>query len=344
MITIACLPIAGIGNPYQHLMMEGLRSESDFRVIHGIKGKFFALFLTAWTLRPDYIHIDWLHSYYLRRTEWMTWILFPLFVVQVWVVRHIFGIKLVWTLHNIWPHDMPKYGPYKWARRYFARNCTWIRVFDEGTIDRAAEVLGVSPNKFRVVPEGDYTSFYPNTISSAEARVQLGLGDKEKVLLYLGLIKPYKGVLELMTLFNQIPETEDTRLVIAGKAMDNRYLEALRKQLNSRILFHEGFVDTNQLQVYYNAADVVVLPFKAIENSGSAILAMGFGKAIVAPKKGVLVQRLSQQNTLLYAANRLEDGITNILSYNIEQLNNIGKINSEALKRHQWPDFIQCFR
>ncbi len=339
---VVCLPIAGKENPYQKLMMEGLRS-SRLQVRHGEPGKFFALIKTALRHRPDYLHLDWLHSYYMRKREWMTWIQFPFFVLQVFTISKILGVKLVWTLHNIYPHDSPSHGPYKWARQFFANHCKWIRVFDKDTIPRAAAALKVSANKFVVVPEGSYVEYYKNLASQTEARKHLNLPSHKRILLYLGLIKPYKGVLELIEAYEK-SQLQNTILLIAGKSMDSDYFGKIRlKENHSGLIIHEGFVSDEELQYYFNVADIALLPFNIIENSGSAILAMGFKKPIIAPRKGVLKYRLSQQDLLLYEEGELKNALLKSDSLKSEELKEIGNRNFRALLEHKWEDFSVCF-
>ena len=342
-IRVVCLPIAGIGNPYQKLMMEGLRSRG-LQVQHGEPGKFLALLISAFKYRPDYIHLDWLHSYYLRRREWMTWVHFPFFLFQVFIIRNVLGVKLVWTLHNIFPHDNPMHGPHKWARQFFANQCEWIRVFDKNTILKAADTLKVAKSKFRVVPEGSYIGYYKNSVSPTEARKKLNLPIDKRIVLYLGLIKPYKGVLELIEAFNEC-QLPNTLLLITGKSMDSDYFEKITSAGNDPdIIICEGFVSDYDLQFYFNASDVTVLPFNKIENSGSAILAMGFKKPIIAPRKGVLKHRLAQQDILLYEVGQLKNALLKSDSLNSEELKDLGEKNYNVLSKHTWEDFgSRCF-
>ncbi|MDM9631142.1 glycosyltransferase [Robiginitalea aurantiaca] len=340
--TIITLPIAGIENPYQFLMMQGLRL-AGYNVKHGVSGKFFGLLKTTLKYRPDYLHLDWLHSYYLRRETWMTWVQFPFFVLQIYIITNIFRIKLVWTLHNIFPHESPIHGPYKWARRYFAANCQWIRVFDNSTIPRASRALNVPKDKFRVVPEGSYVDYYPNNVTQDEARHQLNLPLDKRIFLYLGLIKPYKGVLKLLEAFRESCLT-NTILVIAGKSLDSQYFKLIQKSSEkSCVLIKEEFVSDHDLQYYFNASDIVALPFNKIENSGSAILAMGFSKPIIAPRKGVLASRLSQQKQLLFEEGELTKIFYESSLLNCDQLKKIGEKNFEELKKYKWEDFANCF-
>jgi len=325
-------------------MMEGLVA-AGMQVNHGSSGKFLVFVRSAIRYHPVYIHLDWMHSYYLRRKHWMTWLLYPLFVLDVVIAKYILGVKFVWTLHNIFPHDQPIFGPYLWARLFFAQQCEWIRVFDAGTVQRASEAFGILPEKFRVVPEGAYIGYYPNTISKEHAKRKLGLPGNKRILLYLGLIKPYKGVLELIKSYEACLEKHQAILLIAGKAMNAAYLRQIQEAIQTdHIHLYERFIADNELEVFFNAADVVVLPFERIENSGSAILAMGFAKPILAPARGVLEKRLCKQKQLLYLTDSVSaSSISDLLQLSDETLSQMGKDNWEEVQKYRWEDFAKHF-
>lgn len=342
-IKINCLPVAGIENPYQKLMMEGLSSNAKFLVNHGVEGKVFAIIKTAFS-KPVFIHFDWIHQYYLRRSHWMTWMNFPLFCLEIIIVKYVLKVKLVWTLHNITPHDQPYFGPYKWARIFFAKQCEWIRVFSQNTADKASIVLGISKNKFKVVPEGSYVDYYPNDISREAARQILNIKESKRVVLFFGSMRPYKGLECLINIYQKI-RTEDTILIIAGQCVSQEYKKELGKLIigYEDILLEARTIDVNDVQLYMNASDIVVLPFIKVENSGSTILAMGFAKPIVAPKIGVIPERLKHQLELLYEDN-LEQILHKTIHMTKDQLLHIGQKNYNNLFNHKWTDFGQAFK
>ena len=339
-IEISCLPIAGIENPYQKLMMKGLASSNNLKVKHGYDGKFFAILKTALFQKPDVLHLDWIQKYYIRREEWMIWLLFSLFIIEVFLVDKLTKVQIVWTLHNIVPHDGNNAGPKKWCRSFFARSCKWIRVFDEKSIDRAVDSLGVKKEKFSVVPEGSYVNYYNNTISKEAARKELALHNDDFVYLYLGSIKPYKGIENLVKSFKKLND-EKCQLLIAGKSFNESYLKGLDVD-RSRVILRDEFIPDAELQVYFNAADVVVLPFNSVENSGSVILAMGFKKPVIAPRMGVIERRLNAQPDLLYDSDEELVEIMEKVS-NREDLVSIGIKNHKELEKYQWSDFAKQF-
>lgn len=342
---IACLPVAGIENPYQYLMIKGLNKSKSINAFNGVDDRFFGIFKTWLKHRPHYIHFDWIHSFYIRRTSWMTYVMLPLFIIQVLHIRFFTDTKIVWTLHNIIPHSATNLFVNKLVRSFFANQCIWIRVFSKKTVFKASETFNVKQYKFKVIPEGDYTNFYKNEITLNDARKSLNYKKSEKIVLFLGFIRPYKGLEKLIKTFDIIKD-KNLRLLLVGHAMDINYLSKLEELINScehkkRITLKNCFISDDELQIYYNAANLVVLPFDNIENSGSAILAMGFSKPIIAPKKGVLLTRLSSQKDLLY--NDLELTLKYAFNLEAKYLRKLGENNFKSLRLYKWSDFGKAF-
>jgi beta-1,4-mannosyltransferase len=344
-IKIACLPVAGIGNPYQHLMIKGLNESELINAFNGVDDRFLGPIRTWYKYKPKFIHFDWIHSYYIRRTSWMTYFLLPLFILQVVFLNKMTSSKIVWTLHNLMPHNSTNLFVNKFVRRFFANQCLWIRVFSENTIDEASKLLKVSKHKIKVIPEGDYRLFYPNTISRAAARSFFKLRKEEKVFLYLGFIRPYKGIENLIYSFLKLKE-ENIKLIIVGQNRDKKYVDSLKKNIKAnatnKIIFKDNFIPNDDLQIYYNACDIVVLPFEKVENSGSVILAMGFKKPIIAPDLGVLNKRLQNQKKILYTDN-LYGKLNEIIRFSNKELSEIGNLNFNFLDSFSWKDFSNEF-
>jgi glycosyltransferase involved in cell wall biosynthesis len=229
-------------------------------------------------------------------------------------------------------------------QRYFARHATLIRVFSEGALERAQQLLGVERQKLRVVPVGNYIDYYPNQISPAAARAQLGLQPGGFVLLWLGSIRPYKGLHELIEAFRRVAQPH-WRLIIAGKPFIESYAKeiAALAQTDSRIQFHGRFIPENKLQVFYNAADVVTLPFVEVENTSSLVVAMGFRKPVLAPDLGVIGERLCHQPELVYEPGGLEKALGMLPALTPARIAQIGELNYEEIRRYTWGDMTRIF-
>lgn len=341
-IKIACLPVAGTDDPGQLLMMQGLNENNDLLAFSGVNDKFFGILRTAIKFKPAYIHFDWIESYYFRKYPILSFISVPLFFLQLWLCKYLYRIKIGWTLHNLLPHDKRQIQLKKFVQRKFASFTTFIRVLSPDSVKAAASLLRVDEKKIKCVPTGSFIGYYPDGTNRAEAMQKLNLPPHQKIILNLGSIKPYKGITELINVFSELDPPE-TLLVIAGKSYDTAYLNEIKRRLTSKVKLMEGFIEIADIQYYYHAANLVVLPFTEIENSGSILVAAGFKKAIVAPLSNVIKFRLQGQMNLLYAEGGLEDCIRKALQLPETELKLAGEKNYASLKSFQWADFGSCF-
>ena len=337
---VRCLPVAGTENPYQHLMMEGLAAHPALRVGHGAEGKLWAVLRTALRDRPALVHFDWPDRYLFRNPDLLSPMSSALFRAQLWIARRLFGVRFAWTLHNLASHEggLPRHA--RRARRALARHAEWVRVFSDDTVPRAAASLGVDTSRFRVVPEGSYAGYYADGLSRPESRERLGVREEETLLVSLGGLRPYKGIEDLLDAFERV-RRPGWRLVIAGRPLVADYAEAVQRRAAAipGAEVHARFVPDDELQVYFGAADAAVYPFKKVENSGSVILAMGFGVPVVAPAMGVLPTRLRQQADLLYPEGEIDEGLERFAAAAPERLRQIGEANREAARATGWEAF-----
>ena len=165
-----------------------------------------------------------------------------------------------------------------------------------------------------VIPHGNFINYYENKISKSQARKYLGLPQDAFVFLFLGLIRPYKGLEDLIDAFKKL-KVEGLRLIIAGRifGVDN-YEESLNalSRTDQRINICFGFVPDNELQIYFNACDFFVLPYKDITTSGAASLSLSFGRPIIAPYIASFPEVVKPEAGILYDPSKL-NGLNNAL-------------------------------
>ena len=165
-----------------------------------------------------------------------------------------------------------------------------------------------------VIPHGNYIGYYSNTVTKSEARKHLGLNDGNFVYLFLGLIRPYKGVDHLIETFLKMSNS-NTWLLIAGRVFGINNYESRLDELtkgNCRIKLFLDFIPEKDVQIFLNACDVFVLPYRDITTSGAALLAMSFGRPIIAPKISSFKEVISSKNGILYDTEKL-DGLLSAL-------------------------------
>jgi len=153
-----------------------------------------------------------------------------------------------------------------------------------------------------VIPHGNFINFYKNQITKSKAREHLGLPEGAFVFLFLGLLRPYKGIEDLIDAFKNL-EGENFRLVIAGRIFGVVNYEATLQALSRsdhRIKIKFEFIPDNDLQIYFNACDFYVLPYKDITTSGAACLSLSFGRPIVAPDIASFPEIVNSEAGILY--------------------------------------------
>jgi glycosyltransferase involved in cell wall biosynthesis len=146
-----------------------------------------------------------------------------------------------------------------------------------------------------VIPHGLYDQY--QKISRGDARRKLGL-DGDYVILSFGLIRPYKGIPNLIRAFGELPEdvAGRSRLLIAGEIWEDR--EAVTQAMagckyRDRIRLVDDYIPDDDIPLYFNAADVVALPYTRASQSGVAHIAMAFGRPIVVSKVGGLAESMA---------------------------------------------------
>lgn len=252
--------------------------------------------------RPDVVHLHWLHPYFLASGALRSATRAARFLHEL---RHVLrgGTRLVWTAHNLVNHDgrLPFLDRVV-TRRVSARAAAVVAHCEAA---RGALVAALGPRlaeRTTIIPHGHYADDYPNAIAGAVAREELGIDRGPLVFLFLGRVRPYKGVFELLDAFAAADLPAGARLVVAGKASGERLRVRLKRRCGRRpgVDLHYGYVPSERVQVFMNAADVVVLPYRDALTSGAAVLAASFGKPIVAPALGCLAELLDREGAWLY--------------------------------------------
>lgn len=210
------------------------------------------------------------------------------------------GIHIVYTVHNIDQHEDLYPDLNDQANRWLFSHADAVHVHHESTARTVRERYG-EPSRMVVIPHGNYLDAYPNQVGRDEARARLDIPDEHFVYLCLGQVRPYKGLDRLIHTFNLL-DPEDATLIIAGNAYTPDYARHIHSLVNGQpnIKLHTTYIDDNDLQVYFNAADACVLPYRRATTSGAALLAYSFGKPIVAPAIGPFVDLVASDRGVLF--------------------------------------------
>ena len=211
------------------------------------------------------------------------------------------------------------------------------------------EEFGVQPAVVTVIPFG-INNAVPNTcLTPRDAKEKLGIHDTDKTILFFGNIAPYKGLEYLVAAFKRILiRCDNYRLIIAGRPKNcESYWTAIRDDIRAekesgRLLLKAAFIPDNETEVYFKAADVAVLPYRHIYQSGILFLAHSFGLPVIAADVGSLKAEIVEGTTgFVFKAEDPVDLARAIERYFVSDLyanlnNRRQEIRNYATDRHSW--------
>jgi glycosyltransferase involved in cell wall biosynthesis len=288
-------------NPYQSELSRALAG-MEVDVVAPDIHPWLPLASSLWRARDaEIIHLHWLSGFLVKRSLCKSILWSVLFWVEAVLVKAA-GKKIVWTVHNLLEHERRHATTEIFFLRLLA--CRLDHLFVHGRHAEAVVIKSLKikdPTKVSVVPHGHYLDAYPNTVTREEARAALGTAPHVKVFLFLGQIRDYKGCLDLLEAFRD-PALADALLIVAGRPQSSRLADELAALGASccNIRLHLDFVPAHEIQVYMNAADYVVFPFREIFTSGSLMLAMSFGRKVIVPEIPSLAETTAVMDGIVF--------------------------------------------
>lgn len=269
------------GNPYNWLLYTHIEKlghhVEEYSPFGILKGNF------------DIWHLHWPEFFLNEENIFLVW---RRFATTYGLLRsaRARGMRIMWTVHNLHAHERlhpaiencfwnlftPMLDGYIYMSEV-GKEAVWSR------FPRLAKLPGF------LIPHGHYRGIYPDTVSRAEARRKLGLAASAPVIAHIGNIRPYKGIPHLIRTFKGMGNS-DAVLLVAGRSEWEKLTREIEAESSSHpgVRVVPGFIPEEDVQLYLRAADLVVLPFREIFNSGSALLALSFDKPILVPGIGSL--------------------------------------------------------
>jgi D-inositol-3-phosphate glycosyltransferase len=208
----------------------------------------------------------------------------------------LLGKKIVFTAHNVnaGRRDANDSVLNRLTLKIQYHLADHIFVHTEKMKSELRDDFGVRSEAVTVIPFGINNSV-PNTeITPSDARQRMGIEHNARTILFFGAIRPYKGLEHLVAAFQQIaPKNESYRLIIAGevKKGSQQYLRDIQNTIEgdpcrNQIIQKIEFVPDAETEIYFKAADVLVLPYSEIFQSGVLFLAYSFGLPVIAGDVG----------------------------------------------------------
>jgi D-inositol-3-phosphate glycosyltransferase len=216
-----------------------------------------------------------------------------------WRMLRALGKKIIYTAHDVLPHE-PNVMSLSHCR-WLYNHADALIVHGDNLKQLMVERFAVGPEKVHVVPHGNYNfvADTPSRWDRASSRASFGWDEKDRVVLFFGLIRPYKGLDDLIEACRIVdrrglPDGRRLGLIIAGRAVANHWEEGgYQEQINKAGL--EGRVRLNLEHIpmldvarFFRASDVVAVPYKRGSQSGVLQLAFSFTRPAIATQVGSL--------------------------------------------------------
>ncbi|MBS3945669.1 MAG: glycosyltransferase [Melioribacter sp.] len=278
--------------------------------------------------KPDKIIIQWWTTFWA-----------PAYAFIAYALRKRFSIS--YLIHNVFPHE----------RRFFD---SFFAKFALNPADSFIVLTSREKERLRLfirsAKDIEVCSIPPNTmlnhfrISKNEARKQLNLDIDIPVILFFGLVRPYKGLKYLIDAIHllKIQGFTTIKLVIAGEFWEDPeiYYNQIKKLgLNNNAIIHNRYISNEELAKFLSAADLFVAPYIGGTQSGTIKLAMGFNLPIIATDEiSADLREIDYPNLVVIPAKNpkaLRDAICSVISQT-------GDLAEELLPQpnNEWQEFI----
>lgn len=245
---------------------------------------------------PDILHIHWLERAFWAPTRRAA-LMQAAHVAALVLVLRMRGTRVIWTAHDPQPHVSPlnrRLTDRATARAWAGYQKVLLSLIDGVMLLSASHrdaVVARAPRLARVpmvlTRHPHYRGQYPDAIGRDAARAMLGIGGDVPVLAFVGSLRAYKNPEGLMAAFQRL--AGDAVLLVAGESETAERARLLRDMAahDARIHLRDAFVPDEDLQLWLRAADLAVLPYRRVSNSGSAHLALSFDVPVLVPDEPV---------------------------------------------------------
>lgn len=228
------------------------------------------------TLKPDVVIL----------THWLTFFA-PCYIT---IMRRLKGhtrTKLILLLHNFKPHE----------KRFGDDALLWLLTrLPDGYLmlsDKVkSDLLAMQPNAICELSPHPLYNIFGDAMTKEQARHALGLSASQKVVLFFGYIRKYKGLdLLLDAMPALIKIFPDIKLIVAGEfyADESAYREKIKSLgIAAHLLLATDYIPNHEVAKYFCAADCAVLPYRSATQSGVVPIAYHFELPVIVTNVGGL--------------------------------------------------------
>ena len=238
-------------------------------------------------MKPDMVIIPWWHPYFA-----------PCFRILEFCLKRT--TKILFVCHNVFPHE--RFPMDRQLSQMVLKHGDAFVV--QSKMDES-DLLAVKKNAVQEVdkltPHPTYNAFKMQGMSKKQAREILDIKENEKVMLFFGFVREYKGLKHIINAMPAIISGIGTvKLLIVGDfdAEREQYINLIKENgVNDYIEIVEGYIPDREVEKYFAACDLVTLPYESATQSGIVQIAYGFDKPVIVTNVGGLPDVVSDGKT-----------------------------------------------
>lgn len=280
-------------------------------------------------LNPDCIIMQWWHPYFS-----------PCYWTMCKLLKKF---KKMFICHNVFPHE--RFPMDRFLTKRVLSNGDYFIVHSK---QDETDLKTINPNAVymrTVIPT--FNAFKINNLSKEDGRQQLSLEQDEKILLFFGFVRKYKGLKYLINALPQIIDALDNiKLLIVGDFDgDKDTYTSLIKEMNieSSIEIHDGYIPDLEVEKFFASSDLVVLPYESATQSGIVQIAYDFEIPVIVTNVGGLPEVVSNNKTgyVVEAENTIELATAIIRFFQDNKAVSFRTAISQESKRYSWKEMVK---
>lgn len=281
--------------------------------------------------KPDLVIIQWWHPY---------------FAPCYWLLEKVLGkrTKILFVCHNVFPHER-----FPLDRMLTKMVITKANYYIVQSKQDEQDLLSIKSNAiYKRTVHPTYNAFKIQNMTQKEARELLNIEDDQQILLFFGFVREYKGLKYLLQAMPQISERlPKVKLLVVGDFDQNKetYLNIIKSQkIENKIEIYDGYIPDQDVEKFFAACDVVVLPYESATQSGIVQIAYGFEKPVIVTNVGGLPEVVVEGKTGYIVPPRDSSKLAEIVCKyfsDSKKIDFVSEIRKEQFK-YSWERIREC--
>lgn len=275
-------------------------------------------------MNPDLVIVQWWHPYFA-----------PCYTILRMGLKKI---PVIYVCHNVFPHE--RFPLDRFLTKLVLKKGNGFILHSNKEVEELKSILPKS--KYVVTKIPTFNAFKFSNYNKSDAKSIINESEDKKILLFFGLVREYKGLKHLLRAMPDIIQYDSNIVlyVVGDFGSDKEdYLSIINENkiaYNVRIV--DGYVPDKEVEKYFAASDIVVLPYESATQSGVVQIAYGFDKPCLVTKVGGLPDVVIDGKTGYvvepFNPRAISDTVINFYKENKEQ-EFISGVQSEAYK-YDW--------